>query len=353
MKTFIYGVLLFLLFAAIALGTLLSLGPSERAAAPDAPGYHVASVPVPHRDTDLSVHLWYPTEAVSAPELIGQNLLFYGFHARPDAPMIAGARPVIVLVHGSGGNAYRLGWLATELARKGYLVLAANHPGTMSQDSRPEDTVRIWERPQDVAAVLDWLAESPPQGIVPDMGDVSVLGFSIGGHTALALAGVEVTKAAFIEYCASFDDAVDCQWMERGGLDLTTIDETRYNASHADPRPERFIAVDPALPRATRAESLTQIDRPVLLVNLGDPGTLSSAVRVDDWEGMSAAFTYHAVPQSWHFSFLAECSTAGRVVIGLLSRKSEEICTDPFDRTRGDVHVELTETILGFLQASR
>lgn len=88
--------------------------------------------------------------------------------------------------------------------------------------------------------------------------------------------------AAFIDYCASYDDAVDCQWMERGGLDLSTIDAARCDASHADPRPARIIAVGPALSRAVEESSFARIVRPVFLIHLGDRGTIGSAVAVDD-----------------------------------------------------------------------
>ncbi|MEM6385815.1 MAG: hypothetical protein AAF718_06225 [Pseudomonadota bacterium] len=71
---------------------------------------------------------------------------------------------------------------------------------------------------------------------------------------------------------------------------------------------------------------------------------------VDDWPGKSEPFSYHGVAQSCYFSFLAECSTAGRIVIGLLSRRSEEICSDPFDRTRADVHDDLIKVMTGFLR---
>ena len=349
MRLFLRAVLVLVTLVAFGLGAMMVLDTSERPVPPVTPGFHATTFDVPHRDVPVPVSIWYPTKAQGEAELIGQNLLFYGFHAQRDAAPATGALPLVVLVHGSGGNGPRLGWLATALADAGYMVVAANHPGVTSQDSWPEDTVKVWERPQDVSVMLNWLDDARPMGLTPDMDRVGVLGFSIGGHTALALAGIEVSKDAFMSYCASYDDAVDCQWMLRNGLDLTTIDASRYEASHLDPRPKAFIAVDPALPRAVKDESFEKITRPVQLINLGEVEELSSAVRVDDWPDRIAGARYHAVPQSWHFSFLAECSTTGRWVIGLAARKTEEICTDPKGRSRADVHDELRRVILGFL----
>ncbi len=333
---------------AMVLGGLLMLGTKERPLPEVVPGYHTTEITVPHRDVPLPLSVWYPTEARGEAELIGQNLLFYGFHAQRDAAPVDAPLPVVVLVHGSGGNGPRMGWLAVSLVEAGYIVVAANHPGVTSQDSWPEETVKIWERPQDVSVMLNWLNDAAPLGLNPDMDRVGVLGFSIGGHTALALAGIEVSKDAFLNYCATYDDAVDCQWMLRSGLDLMTIDASRYEASQADPRPVAFVAIDPALPRAVKDESFANVQRPVQLINLADPAGLSSAVDVDNWPTRLGDARYHAVPLSWHFSFLAECSTTGRLVIGLLSRKTEEICTDIKGRSRADVHRELREVILPF-----
>ena len=348
MRLFLRAGLALVTLIAACLGALLMLGTKERPAPSVTPGFHTVEIEVPHRDVPLPLSVWYPTEARGEAELIGQNLLFYGFYGQRDATPIDKALPVVVLIHGSGGNGPRLGWLAVALAEAGYIVVAANHPGVTSQDSWPAETVKIWERPQDVSVMLNWLADAAPMGLQPDMDRLGVLGFSLGGHTALALAGIEVSKDAFLNYCATYDDAVDCQWLLRGGLDLMTIDASRYEASHADPRPAAFVAVDPALPRAVKDDSFARVVRPVQLINLVDPAGLSSAVRVDDWTDRLGEARYHAVPTSWHFSFLAECSMTGRLVIGLLSPKTEEICTDPPGRSRADVHQELLSVILPF-----
>ena len=327
---------------------MFGFGTKDRPAPDDTPGYRTALIDVAHRDVPLPLHLWYPTDALGPTEVIGQNLLFYGAHVQPDATPKSSAMPVVVLIHGSGGNGPRMGWIATALANAGYLVVAANHPGVTSQDSWPSETVKIWERPKDVTAFLDWLA-SDGSDLSVDMDRIGILGFSIGGHSALALAGLEVRKESFLSYCASFDDAVDCDWMERGGFDLTTIDAVRYDAVHSDPRVRAVEAIDPALPRAVHAPSLATVSVPVQLINLGDKDALGSAVRVTGWDEKMPDARYHNVSTSWHFSFLAECSLTGRVVIGLLSRKTEEICTDVPGRDRQDVHRELHRVIAGFL----
>ena len=78
--------------------------------------------------------VWYPSTSTAQPKLIADNLVFIGVRAVPDAAPTPGKHPVVVLSHGYGGNWGKQAWLASALARQGYIVAAVNHPGTTSQD---------------------------------------------------------------------------------------------------------------------------------------------------------------------------------------------------------------------------
>ena len=311
------------------------------------PGYTTMTIAVAHRDRPVMLHIWYPTNSDIPPELIGQNALFYGEWVRRDAPPVPGPAPVVLISHGSGGNAVQLGWLATALARAGMIVVAPNHPGTTSRDSDPFQTVQIWQRPLDLTAALDALAKSPPDGLVPDLSRVAVLGFSLGGHSALSLSGVQVIKAGFITYCTKSPDQPDCSWMSKAGVNFAQIDQTRYEASYRDPRITATVAVDPALDAAMSAESLGKIDHPVLILNLGLPETIPIGVRADGIAAQIKDAKYHAIDGAHHFSFIAECSGLGWAIIGMAGE--ENICSDTGFRDRATVHAEALAQILPFL----
>ena len=123
--------------------------------------------------------MWYLATSDQVPELIGQNALFYGFHAHRDATADSALRPVVLLSHGSGENAKGIGWLAIDLATRGFVVLAVNHPRTTSRDSLPSATIRIWERPDDLKARLDFAQVGLPLGVMVDMDRVGAVGFSL------------------------------------------------------------------------------------------------------------------------------------------------------------------------------
>lgn len=341
------------LFAAIILLGIFAFafiyfaGTSERAVPEVTAGYHTTQISVPHRDELVSLHVWYPTKAALEPKLVGQNPLFYGFYAQVDAPPVAGKLPVVVLSHGSGGNAVALGWLASYLATKGMIVAAPNHPGTMSRDSDPFQTVKIWQRPQDLSAVLDALGDAPPLGIMPDLARVGVIGFSLGGHSALSISGIEVSKQGFIDYCDQYPDKIDCGWMNAAGVDFSAIDQALYEQSNKDQRVRATVAIDAALPLAIKPESAAFLDHPALLINLGAPQDIANGMRLDNVAKTLPRAQYRSVPDAYHFSFINECSLFGFLMIAVAGE--ENICSDIGMRDRGEIHKELQGTISAFL----
>ncbi len=313
----------------------------------DAPGYLVTQIDAPRRGGTLTLYLWYPAVDTVPVSLIGQNALFYGFHGRAGAEGDGKPHPVIVLSHGSGGNAERLGWIASALAARGFIVAATNHPGTTSNDSLPARTVQPWERSGDVSDILDHLTAAVPAGIQPDMDRVAVLGFSLGGATALLAGGARLSKDLFLAYCADATRKDDCEWLKAGNLDLTAIDSARYEADLEDARIRAVVAVDPALSQAMTVESLAAIKVPVKIINLGDPGAVPAAMRADVVAELIPGAVYRTVSGAAHFSFLPRCSWFGVFVISLAG--DDNICSDRGLRDRGAVQGELAEDISQFL----
>jgi predicted dienelactone hydrolase len=249
--------------------------------------------------------------------------------------------------HGSGGNAVQMGWIASEMARRGMIVIAPNHQGTTSRDSDPFETVKVWKRANDLKAVLDFIAKTPPLGLQPDMERVASFGFSLGGFSALSVAGIQVSKAQFIDYCAKNAGILDCGWMQKAGVDFSAIDQTLYEQSNRDPRISVTVAVDPALPLAMTSASLQSQTLPTLIINLGEPNTIPVGMRLNEVVKTMPGATYRIVPQTHHFTFVAECSTLGEIVIGLAG--DDNICSDEGFRPRAKVHPELVKLIGDFL----
>ena len=84
----------------------------------------------PARATDIDFHIWYPAERGGRAITVGSNGVFYGTSAGKNAPHRAGKFPMVLISHGSGGNAGQFGWIASGLADAGFVVVLPNHPGT-------------------------------------------------------------------------------------------------------------------------------------------------------------------------------------------------------------------------------
>lgn len=312
-----------------------------------APGYMTTSLDVDHRDQSLAVHIWYPATDGTSTKL-GKNAVFKGAHVLKDATPQGGAHPLVILSHGSGGNAANLSWIAGALAEQGMIVLAANHSGTTSGDSHPIHTVRIWERPADQAALIDF-ASNLPRGLTADMRSITSMGFSLGGYTALAHAGAQVRKADFIAYCDANPHRPDCGWFARGGVDLNIIDAPRFEQSNMDPRVTAVVAIDPALAQAYKSESLADMTQPTLLINLGENAPLPVDAKEIAPHMPNATFT--EIKGATHFSFLGECTRTGWMLLKMADE--DPICTETSERSRADIHAELKDVILDFLKPLR
>lgn len=236
----------------------------------------------------------------------------------------------------------RIGGLAAVLA--GLLAAAVDHLGTMSAESDPHQIVKIWQRPADLTALLDaWPDLAARVGLAADTGQVAVMGFSLGGHSALSLSGLRESKARIIAYCDRFPDKVDCGWFKKNAVDFEAIDQALYEQSNKDPRVVATIAVDPTLPLAMKDQSLPDLDHPALLNDMGAPEGIPNGMRVDGLAGALAQARYHTVPDAWHFSAMTTCSAFGRLMIGLAGE--DNIYAEQGARTREDIHAELTGVI--------
>ncbi|WP_293447630.1 hypothetical protein, partial [Planktotalea sp.] len=301
---------------ALFFGTAWALSTETRAIPETQVGFMTMPLDVDHRDTALDLHIWYPTDATGDADLIAQNALMYGFHAHRDATPRAGTFPLVVLSHGSGGRMTQMAWLATALTQQGYIVAGVNHHGTTSMDSDPHRTIEIWDRPADHSAILDAFEAGPLRGITADMGDITSAGFSLGGHTALALAGVRVQKSAYIEYCDENAGMLDCGWMTKGGVDFNDIDAPRYEASLKDARITATFAIDPALPQAMTTDSLGAMALATLLLNLGEYPQMPAGIDAAQLMEHLPDAKHVAFAGSWHMSGIGECAPLVRLIIG-------------------------------------
>ncbi|MCK7612934.1 alpha/beta hydrolase family protein [Roseibium sediminicola] len=336
---------------------LSSPPPTALAGSPATVGVDHIQVHSKARGEDLSVLIWYPAAPGGTPVAVGENQVFEGSPAYSKAPRRAGEHPLILMSHGSGASVERMAWIASALAAEGYIVAGPNHPGTTSGDSTPEDTPKLWERTDDLAAVLDRLLEDPAWRPGIDAEKVGSLGFSLGGAAVLRSVGATATVEAYAQYCETYPAMADCQWF-RGGrayrdgaeievppFDLRTVDREKFEQPERDPRVRAVVSVDPALAAVFDLSSLEAVEIPLHVVNLGLPATVPVAVKSDDLVAKAPKGSLDHVSGAVHFSFLPECRPGAAGFLKEIG-ETDALCADGGTRSRAALHRELADKIV-------
>jgi predicted dienelactone hydrolase len=304
----------------------------------------------PHRGEKEGVLLTYPAMADGEVYTLGADELWTGVPARRNASPVAEKFPLVVLSHGSGGNAASLGWLSTELARNGFIVAAPNHLHSTSGDSIPVESIKIWERSQDISALLDSLIADPQWSKLIDRDRIGAIGFSLGGTSVMLVAGAQASVTSFADYCKSaVGKDSGCNWFLRGGVDLSKVDPDAFDGRYRDPRLSAIVAVDPGFAMAYQPESLKAMNLPTLFVNLGEGESIMPGVRAEPLARQVPGAAYAAIPGAIHFTFLGVCNPNGADV---LKRYGEEdpVCADGGDTPRVELHKQIFFKIAVFLR---
>lgn len=315
-------------------------------------GITYGSAAAPVRGTDVDFDIWYPAMPGGKSVTVGGNGVFYGTPAGRDAPHQAGRFPMVIISHGAGGNAGQFGWIASELAQAGFVVVLPNHPGTTTGNASAEAAVRVWERPADVSAVLDEITANAGDYPYIDTDSISILGFSAGGYTAMATSGARVDPDLLQSFCDETDHGMsDCAFLAHFGIDLHALDLSPAAQDLRDPRIKAAVVVDPGIIETITAESLSGIDIPMLILNLGEEGAIPEGVYARGAAELIPNATYSIVEDAIHFSFLAQCKPRGAQIL-INENELDPLCDDAGGRPREEIHDEVSDRIVAFLQSN-
>lgn len=266
---------------------------------------------------DLEGFVWYPTTQTTGITQHHGNPVWAAIEAINDAPAAPGEFPLVVLSHGMYGNAMNQAWLASDLSKRGYIVAAISHPGTSTWSRDLDDARQMWERPKDISRVIDHLTAHNLPAVHVDPQRIYMAGHSLGGFTAVALAGGRYDAAKFDATCArppgeTAGDVV-CDIFGGWSVAKTPEDRERIQADLSDPRIKRFALFDVGGTQAFSEESLGAISRPFLV--FGAPRNINgTGLNLDiESRALIAALpktnvTYLEPETLAHFDFLSECN---------------------------------------------
>ncbi len=185
--------------------------------------------------------------------------------------------PLVVISHGFGSNRKFLDYLAVHLASHGVTVAAIEHPGSdviavakavnTSNLSNLLPASEFIDRPKDISFLLDELAKINTQpGLLHkkfNTENVTVIGHSLGGYTALALVGGELNLDNLRQFCKtslSFTEPPG-EWLQCAAASL------KYGKLQLrDERVKSAIALNPLVGELFGKTGLSQINKPVLVL---------------------------------------------------------------------------------------
>ena len=200
-------------------------------------------------------------------------------------------------------------WLTEPLAEAGYLAIAVDHPGNNHVDGYlAEGFARWWERPRDLAVVLDQLRER--EGI----GAAGAAGFSIGGYTAAALLGARIDAARYEALLSGAMLAAPPPEYPTVADELRErLSETEVAAWVADSSLDYShelvragFLVCPGVGRMLDEESLSAVDRPVKVVWAGADDIAPPEDNAELYLSLIPTADGHSAgPLVGHYAFLA------------------------------------------------
>lgn len=348
MLRFVFSIFLFTLFAGHA------------AQADDRIGFKEITVPGKDGSRPLSVGMWYPTHDEGAQEIVAENPVFHGVSVIKNAGPETGSHALVLLSHGYGGSWRNLSWLARELAQKGYVVAAPNHPGTTTFDRSPQEASKLWERPRDLSRVIDTLLAD--QSLAGDIAArrIGAIGHSLGGWTVTEVAGGRFDADLVMQDCEARFGSVMCKLFSELGIGTSVSATEMLGRDLSDKRIGAAVTLDLGPARGFTPESLANVRVPFLVIAAGSDIAKKeaneaqvAATNKDSAylaENLPAATTSSTqIPDALHFSFMQVCKPGAVEIIEEEAPGEGVVCKDGGTRDREAIHREAADMIITFL----
>ncbi|MGL5508595.1 MAG: alpha/beta hydrolase [Microcoleaceae cyanobacterium] len=178
-------------------------------------------------------------------------------------------KPLIIFTHGRGSVRSELEYLAEHLASHGYVVVTPEHPGSNENQINTKLTIAPQEflaRPRDINFVIDQLAQMNNTAgewrgkLGTD--NILIIGYSLGGSTALSLAGAEMDLSETEENCQanimtfSLGEVTQCV--------AAQLPEDKYDLR--EPRIKSAIALSPTTSLLFGENGLSKLAVPTLML---------------------------------------------------------------------------------------
>lgn len=286
----------------------------------------------------FSTLVMYPTNTASTPVAFGP----FSLDVAMDAPIAEGRFPVVMISHGSGGSNLTHRTLSMHLAMNGFVVCMPEHPFNNRHNNDLQYTLQnMIYRPRHLRMAIDEVCSHAQFKNYVNCESVAIIGHSVGGYTALALAGGAPHTQALAGLCQKPASADEPYWiglLRKNGLASQPIAVT------ADRRVKALVLFGPDVSLFMSEGALREVHAPVLLLVAEKDYMPHETIAVlRNGLPKDAQLTHRIVKNAGHYSFLSPFPEAMKSRVG-------EAAKDPIGFDRDKFHQELNIEVLNFLQ---
>lgn len=260
------------------------------------------------QEAQRSLLIWYPIDADT--KVTQSSNPWDVFSVGIDAPLAQKQQkmPVIVISHGWSGHPHELSWLIRELVHVGFFVVGVQHRDIIDGKMH----INHWMRAQDISIVLDHFSSSSV-AISADLDKIGIAGFSLGGTTALWLAGGRTTKLDSVmpgpEY-ANLDNFKSINEL------LPDLNKEMISKDWKDPRIKAAFIMAPAWSWIFDKQSLQTITIPTYIIAGANDEVVSTSYNAEFFAKYIPNCFYQEIPgKAGHFIFSTTLSSQKRAIV--------------------------------------
>lgn len=299
------------------------------------------------RGKPVDVYYWYPTKSDKTNFTFGNGNIFKPVETQLDAPLADGEFSAVLLSLGGTRSAFsHTGWIASNLAQQGYVVIVPKPPAPneITADMAVDE---ITFRTSDLELGLSQLDTVEAFATSVEFDQVSGVGFFLGGTSMLMLSGAQISPEKYRASCDN-NTNIDCHWLSKGNVDIANIPDEKFRRVQPEHKLTSVVVINPELTKTFASETLTLIKNPVTVVSLSanqHPALVPAESLVN-----LPNVTLQNIPSATQFSAFAECTERG---IKILTSEGEgALCQEPGEVSRKDNHQRMLEVILAALTRS-